>query len=171
VLIQVIVCDSSCLIDLRKVSLLGALISLPYEITIPDTLFYNELIELTESERTTLINSGLKILETPPTGISRIQGISRQFPALSIYDCFAFALAERLQNSILLTGDKTLRRIATNHRIEVHGILWAIDEMYKTATATVKELYDALILFEKDPTIRLPKKDLENYLERYKNIL
>ncbi|MEC4813797.1 MAG: hypothetical protein SAK29_11085 [Scytonema sp. PMC 1069.18] len=169
--IRIIVSDSSCLIDLRKASLLEALINLPYEITIPDTLFSDELVDFTETERTALVNSGLKVLETPSIGIIRVQTISQSFPSLSIYDCFAFTLAESFPNSILLTGDKTLRKVAANHSIEVHGILWAVDEMYKSKTATVKQLYNALILFEKDITVRLPTKDIQLYIKRYKTLL
>lgn len=169
--IRIIVSDSSCLIDLRKAFLLDALIHLPYEIVIPDALFSDELVEFTEIERTSLINNGLKVLETPSTGIARIQEINRNFPSLSIYDCFGFVLAERLQNSILLTGDKILRKVATTYGIEVHGILWAIDEMYESKTAAANQLYNALILFEKDITVRLPKKDLQLYIKRYENFL
>ncbi|WP_155748381.1 hypothetical protein [Scytonema sp. UIC 10036] len=140
------------------------------EIVIPDALFSDELVEFTETERTTLINSGLKVFETPSTGITRIQEINCNFPSLSIYDCFAFVLTESRQNSILLTGDKVLRKVASNYCIEVHGILWAIDEMHEFKTATVNQLYNALILFEKDITVRLPKKDLQRYIKRYENL-
>jgi hypothetical protein len=36
---RIIVSDTSCLIDLRKASLLEGFLKLPYEIVIPDTLF------------------------------------------------------------------------------------------------------------------------------------
>lgn len=36
---RLIVSDSSCLIDLRKASLLKAFLDLPYEVLIPDALF------------------------------------------------------------------------------------------------------------------------------------
>ena len=39
---QVVVSDSSCLIDLRKTSLLDAFVRLPYELLIPNTLFKEE---------------------------------------------------------------------------------------------------------------------------------
>jgi len=36
---RIVVSDSSCLIDLRKVSMLDSLLRLPYEFLIPNTLF------------------------------------------------------------------------------------------------------------------------------------
>jgi hypothetical protein len=46
---RLIVRDTSCLIDLRKASLLEALIRLPYEISIPDVLF-EELVRFELAE-------------------------------------------------------------------------------------------------------------------------
>jgi hypothetical protein len=46
---RLIVSDTSCLIDLRKASLLQALIRLPYEIGIPDVLF-EELVRFELAE-------------------------------------------------------------------------------------------------------------------------
>ena len=43
---RIIVSDSSCLIDLRKVGLLDAFLKLPYEFLIPNTLFEDELLKL-----------------------------------------------------------------------------------------------------------------------------
>jgi len=42
---RIVVSDTSCLIDLRKVSLLDVLLRLPYEFLIPNTLFVLEIIE------------------------------------------------------------------------------------------------------------------------------
>lgn len=44
---RLIVSDSSCLIDLRKASLLEAFLDLPYEVLIPDALFEEELVRFT----------------------------------------------------------------------------------------------------------------------------
>lgn len=163
---RIIVSDSSCLIDLRKASLLGPFLRLPYEIVIPDTLFHDELLKFTEAERTLLITGGLQIRELPGKGVERAQDLERGFPSLSIHDCFAFALAEHLADSILLSGDGKLRSVAKQHSIEVHGILWVIEEMYKEATATVEPLVTALELFDENPAIyRLPRRELRALLK------
>lgn len=169
---QIIISDSSCLIDLRKTALLKAFLMLPYEIVIPNTLFEEELLRFSEQEKKALLDNGLKVLDLPGEGVRRAIKLEADFPVLSIHDCFAFALAESIPDSILLTGDGGLRTIASDHQIEVHGVLWAIDEMHKAATATVNELIAALELFESDPTIfRLPGRELKVFIRRYKSLV
>jgi uncharacterized protein YacL len=166
---RIIISDSSCLIDLRKASLLTAFLGLPYEIIIPNTLFEEELLKFSQQEKKALLDNGLKVLELPGEGVLRAAKLEADFPALSIHDCFAFALAERIPGSILLTGDGRLRTVANDHQIEVHGVLWAIDEMHQAATATVEQIIQALELFGSNPAIfRLPGRDLRAFIRRYK---
>jgi len=167
---RIIVSDSSCLIDLRKASLLEAFLRLPYEILIPDTLFEEELLKFSYKERKMLLQGGLKVTELPGDGVLRAQSIAARFPALSIHDCFAFTLAECNPSSLLLTGDAELRSIAQQHSIEVHGVLWLIDEIHSASTASVQSLLEALQLFEEDPTVHLPIRDLKAFIKRYKSL-
>ncbi|MGH8476619.1 MAG: PIN domain-containing protein [Methylococcales bacterium] len=164
---RIIVSDSSCLIDLKKVSLLGAFLRLPYEITIPDTLFAEELLKFDESEKAALLTNGLKVVELSAEGVLRAQHLAGQFPALSLHDCFAFALAECERGSILLTGDNRLRSVANEQEIEVHGVLWVIDEIYEAETCQPPELFRALEKFASDRTVRLPSRELQEFIKRY----
>jgi len=52
---RIVVSDSSCLIDLRKVSLLDAFLKLPYEILIANTLFEEELLKFTGVQKRALL--------------------------------------------------------------------------------------------------------------------
>lgn len=166
---RIIVSDSSCLIDLRKASLLEGFLKLPYEIVIPDTLFEEELLKFSETEKRMLLDGGMKVLELPGEGVLRAQAIATGFPALSLHDCFAFSLAERNPGCILLTADGSLRSTAKDHGIEVHGVLWAIEEMGKSAAVTTDEIIHALELFSSDPSIyRLPSRDLRAFLKRFR---
>ncbi|HNM20268.1 MAG TPA: hypothetical protein PKI24_20465 [Nitrospira sp.] len=63
---RIIVSDSSCLIDIRKASLIDAFLKLPYEILIPDTLFEDELLKFTDVQKRALISGGIKIIDLPP---------------------------------------------------------------------------------------------------------
>jgi hypothetical protein len=56
---RIIISDSSCLIDLRKASLLAVFLRLPFEILIPNTLFEGELLSFTDDEKKTLLREGL----------------------------------------------------------------------------------------------------------------
>lgn len=169
---RIIVSDSSCLIDLRKASLLEAFLGLPYEIIIPDTLFEEELLKFSATEKKTLLKGGLKVVELPGESVRRAQDLQFNFPPLSIHDCFAFALAEQNPGCILLTADGSLRTIADRHEIEVHGVLWALDEMHKATTATAAEIIQALELFETSPAIfRLPAREVRAFIKRYKLVI
>lgn len=166
---RIIVSDSSCLIDLRKASLLGAFMATPYKVLIPDTLFDDELIRFSEDEKRGLLDDGLIIQEIPGDGVVRAQDVKSLYPALSWHDCFAFVLAEKTPNCILLAGDGRLRKVADKHGVEVHGVLWAVDEMHRATTATVSEIVSALALFESDPAVfRLPSRELNGFLIRYR---
>ena len=98
---RIIVSDSSCLIDLRKASLLDAFLKLPYELTIPNT------------------------------------------------------------------GDGGLRELAVENRMEVHGVLWVIDEIHANGLAAREVLLAVLREFSNDQTVRLPKRELSAYIKRY----
>ena len=62
---RIVVSDSSCLIDLRKVSLLDALLRLPFEFLIPNTLFEDELLKFTAAQKKALLRGGLQVIDLP----------------------------------------------------------------------------------------------------------
>lgn len=164
---RLIVSDSSCLIDLHKGLLIESFLSLPYDILIPDTLFEDELLSFTRTEKQALKRGGLKVTELPGDGVQRAQEVLRQFPQISVHDGFAFVLAESHDGCILATGDAYLRKAATQHNIEVHGVLWIIDQLHEHGAASRSRLRAALQRFAEDPTVHLPKSDLAAYLKRY----
>lgn len=166
---RIIISDSSCLIDLRKASLLDAFVSLPYDLWIPNTLFEEELLKFTAAQKETLVQGGLKVIDVPGPGVLRAQEVIRAKPRLSIHDGFAFALAESHQGSILVTGDGTLRALATQHHIEVHGLLWVVDQIHANDLQTTKALATALRLLEQDVSVRLPRRDLLAAIRRYES--
>lgn len=165
---RIIVSDSSCLIDLRKASLLEAFLRLPYEFLIPNTLFEEELLKFTVAQKKALVRGGLQVVDLPGERVLRAQEVVRQIPTLSVHDGFAFALAESHSGCILLTGDGGLRALAVKHAIETHGVLWVIDEMHRKKIVAAETLAGALQLFLDDATVRLPRRELSAYLKRYR---
>ena len=164
---QVVISDSSCLIDLRKTLLLDAFLRLPYELLIPNTLFEEELLKFTAAEKKALVHGGLKVVDLPGDSVLRTRQVVTELPHLSIHDGFAFARAESCPGCILLTGDRSLRALARRRNIEVHGVLWVIDELHVHAIRTTATLLKALQLMAKDPTVRLPQRELADYIKRY----
>lgn len=165
--LRVVISDGSCLIDLRKASLLSAFLQLPYEVMIPNTLFEEELLKFTVAQKKAMIRGGLKVVDLPGESVERAREVARQFPHLSVHDGFAYALAETLLGCILLTGDDSLRAFARKRKIEVHGILWVIDELHAHEISAMETLYAALQVLANDPTVRLPQPTLAAYLKRY----
>ncbi|MCI4588470.1 hypothetical protein MRS93_24680 [Escherichia coli] len=90
---RIVVSDSSCLIDLRKASLLEAFLKLPYELLIPNTLFEEELLKFSIAQKRALVRGGLRVVDLPGERVLRAVEVARQLPRLSIHDGFAFALA------------------------------------------------------------------------------
>jgi predicted nucleic acid-binding protein len=168
---RIIVSDSSCLIDLKKASLLGVFLSLPYEILIPNTLFEDELLSFTAGEKRMLLQSGLQVVDMPGQQVLRAREVITSRPRLSVHDGFAYALAEMHTGSILLTGDGQLRALATFNKIEVHGVLWVVDEIHRGRLTTAKALHAALGLLADDPTVRLPKQELSAAIDRFGALL
>jgi predicted nucleic acid-binding protein len=164
---RIVVSDSSCLIDLRKVSLLDALLKLPCEFLIPNTLFEDELLKFTPIQKKALVRGGLQVIDLPGERVLRARAVMRQAPRLSVHDGFAFALAESQSGCILLTGDGELRSLATQHNMEVHGVLWVIDELHRNRIVKAKALLSALQTFSSDPTVRLPRREVATFIKRY----
>ena len=154
------------IIDLKKASLLGVFLSLPYEILIPNTLFGDELLSFKAGEKRMLIQGGLQVVDLPSQQVLRAREVITSRPRLSVHDGFAFALAELHTGSILLTGDGQLRVLATSNKIEVHGVLWVVEEICRGRLTTANALHAALILLADDPAVRLPKRELAAALER-----
>lgn len=165
--LRVVISDSSCLIDLRKTLLLEAFLRLPYELLIPDTLFEEELLKFSIAQKKLLLRGGLKVVDMPGESVLRARQIVREFVHLLIHDGFAYALAESRPGCILLTGDGPLRTFARRQKIEVHGVLWVIDELHAHTISTAATLHAALLALASDPTVRLPRQELTAYLKRY----
>ena len=85
---------------------------------------------------------------------------------LSVHDGLAFALAESVKACVLLTGDAELRTLAESHDMEVHGILWLLDEIHRHGLAPAEQLAAVLRGFDEDPVVRLPGHELAALLRR-----
>lgn len=147
---RIVVSDSSCLIDLQKASLLEQFLRLPYDFLIPNTLFDDELLSFSAAQKRSMIRGGLTIVDIPAEGVLRARAIIRTAPRLSVHDGFAFVLAESHPGSILLSGDDALRTLAAAYQIEVHGVLWAVDEMHRCRVASTNTLCAVLKAFTTD---------------------
>jgi hypothetical protein len=167
---RIVVSDSNCLIDLRKVSMLDLLLRLPYEFLIPNTLFEEEPLKFTPTQTKALIRGGLKVVDLPGDRVLRAQAIVRELPRLSVHDCFAFAPAESQPDCIQLSGDDRLRALAAEHDIEVHGVLWILDQLHANRLTPPATLSAVLRAFLDDVTVRLPRREVSAHIKRYEGM-
>ena len=159
------------MIDLGKSSLVQTTLQLPYTFVMPDVLFEDELLDFGPVHKRDLLTLGLQVVELDGEGVTRAYGHFEQYRRLTLNDCFALALAEQTENCILLTGDRTLRRTAMDRDIEVHGILWIIDELERTHLSTPQQLYEALRLFAEDDLVFLPQVEIRRRIRHFQRRL
>lgn len=162
---RIIINDSSALIDLAKTRLLENLLRLPYRFVIPDVLYADELITLHHYRREQLLDIGFVLGELDGPQVGKASEYSHRYPALSLNDCFALVMAETTLDAVLLTGDQQLRRVAEQHRVETHGILWILDQAYEQGAVEAAALHAALLMLANDPLTRLPGKELQRRIQ------
>jgi hypothetical protein len=55
--------------------------------------------------------------------------------------------------------------------VEVHGVLWGVDEIERHALASIKELIAALEMFAEDLLVFLPQNDVRQRIRRLQGVL
>ena len=162
---RIIINDSSALIDLAKTQLLECLLQLPYRFVIPDVLYADELITLRHYCREQLLDIGFELGTLDGPQVGKASEYNHRYPALSLNDCFALVMTETTENAVLLTGDRRLRLVAEQHRVETHGILWILDQAYEQGVVEAVTLHAALLVLASDPLTRLPRKELQRRMQ------
>lgn len=147
---QLLVSDANILIDLEEGELLNTFFKLPFEFSVPDILFYEEL----EEQHAHLIDMGLSVRELSAETMMYVYEITQKAHGPSRNDCFAIALAKQ-ERCPLLSGDRDLRKLAEEELITVKGTLWIIETMIKESLLSVDK---ARIAYQKmrDSGRRLP---------------
>ena len=157
---EVLVSDTSVIIDLDRGELLDHLFGLPYEFCVPDLLYKKELAGNLGDRLQAL---GLNVVELMPEELSRAATLRRQVKVLSTPDTFAFALAQA-RRWTLLTGDRALRDLCVQQGVEMHGVLWVIAELNRVGLTDAGVRHAALTTIQAHPRCRLPKADVRSTL-------
>lgn len=160
---SVLVSDTSIIIDLERGQLLEEMFLLPFEFAVPDLLFSRELAGPLGVRLVTL---GLRIEELTPVELTRATVVRRQRAQLSTPDTFAFAIAES-RKWPLLTGDGGLRELAIEKKIEMHGVLWLLDQLADGKHVEFGQLHAGLSAISIHPRCRLPRHDINERLARF----
>jgi rRNA-processing protein FCF1 len=103
--------------------------------------------------------------------LEMLQGISFQTRSVTrrIADRSVLYLATETQ-SILLTGDRDLRKEATAHGIPAHGTLWLVQEWVRCSVLTPSEAVTTLFNL-KAVNHRLPQRELTYLIQEYSTMV
>jgi len=119
-----LVTDTNIWIDLQNGEVLALIFKLPYQFITTDfaademfTTFWESLEAL-----------GVEAYRLNPEQIMDVYVLNQNHPPVSTTDLSCLVLARDLA-AILLSGDKPLRKLAEEHAIKVHGVLWVLDAL------------------------------------------
>jgi predicted nucleic acid-binding protein len=167
----VIVNDASCLIDLHKGRLLHAMLSLPYHFVVPFPVRASELLDFTAQEWRVLDDGGMETFDLPPDAVGEALEIKAGRARLSANDCFCLVTTLRHEKAVLLTGDQHLRRTADEMGVEVHGVLWLLDQLREAGNSPLDLLLTALETWRNDPAVFLPGDEIESRLRVLRRLM
>ena len=135
---QLLVSDANILIDLEEGDLLVTFFQLPYEFSVPDILFYEEL----EEQHSHLLDMGLTVRELSPDTMKYTLELTMKAKGPSRNDCFAISLAKQ-ESCDLLSGDKALRKLAEKESVNTRGTIWVVEQMIEAKLLSIEEAKDA----------------------------
>jgi len=157
---RVVVNDASSLIDLQKGQLLPAVVQLPHRLVIPYPVRASEILGFSPQEWQLLDDAGVETHDLEGSAVARAYQVKQEYGRLSANDCFCLVTVEEFTDGVLLTGDRNLRRVAEAHGVEVHGVLWMVEELRQRALATNNLLRFALLCWRDDPSVFLPDAEI-----------
>lgn len=160
---DVLVSDTSVVIDLERALLIEHVFALPYSFVVPDALYEKEIKDY-GGER--LLELGLQIRTLSGEQLTEAQRLRSLERRISIHDSYALSLA-KAEAAILLAGDAAMRRLAQAERVRCHGVLWVFDRLEEHQVVGVAALHAGLSRVVAHPRCWLPRDMVDQRLRRY----
>lgn len=161
---NLLITDSTVLIDLERADLVRVVFALPCALAVPDTLYVNELQPFGGPE---LLDLGLRVEALEGSETSAGLALRRARPGLSVAAAFGLALAEA-RGWTILSVDELVHAEAAGRGIECCGLLWLLDELEKSGCCPLASLAAGLTALAAGKRCRLPARELAARLERYR---
>lgn len=167
---KIVVNDTNIFIDLFNVDLLEEFFSIPWEVHTTRFVMLELLREEQQAKVTPYLESGkLHIPNLDSKEVTEIGRLFQQFENqtnLSFTDCSVWYYA-KVNNYVLLTGDRKLRTAAAFDGIEVHGILHVFDRLVDNGIISYQVAIERIeLLYQTNP--RLPKDEKDKRLQTWK---
>lgn len=160
---DVLVSDTSVVIDLERAELIDQVFALPYRFVVPDALYEKEIRDYGGDR---LMALGLVVRSLTGDQVTEAQRLRSLERRISIHDSFALSLA-KAEAAILLAGDAALRRLAEAEEVRCHGVLWVFDQLEEHRVVGASVLLEALTRVVGHPRCRLPHEAVNQRLVRY----
>ena len=164
---DVLVSDTSVIIDLERAQLLEHIFALPYRFVVPDALYENEIQDY-GGERLRAL--GLEVRSLTGEQVTEAQRLRSLERRISIHDSYALSLA-KAEAAILLAGDAAMRRLAEAEEVRCHGVLWVFDQLEERRVVAVAALLEGLTRVVAHPRCWLPRDEVGPRLRRYSDSL
>lgn len=159
---DVLVSDTSVIIDLERAEIIEYVFVLPYRFIVPDALYERELKDY-GGER--LIAKGMEVRTLTGEQVQEAQRLRTLERRISIHDSYALSLA-KAEAAILLTGDAAMRQLAEVEGVRCHGVLWIFDQMEDRRVVPLERLHQGLSCIAAHPRCRLPRDAIDARLAR-----
>ena len=164
---SIVVCDANIFIDLCTVDLLEAFFSMSWTVHTTDMVL-SEINAPEQKQKIDPFKAQIVVKEFSPDEIFQLLLLQQSIKAhLSIQDCSILYYCS--QNGFkMITGDRCLRSKAEERNIEVRGVLYIFDRLVDASIISASIAADRL---ERLNSInqRLPKKEIERRLTKWKN--
>lgn len=159
---DILVSDTSVIIDLERAQLIEEIFSLPFRFVVPGALFEREMRDYGGEK---LVALGLEVWNLTGTQVQeaqRLRGLERR---ISVHDSYALALA-KAEGAVILTGDGALRVLAEAQGVRCHGVLWIFDQLEDKRAVSRVAIYNGLSRLAAHLRCRLPREEIDLRLTR-----
>jgi rRNA-processing protein FCF1 len=161
---KVFINDANILIDLVKLHIEEAFLSLHVDLYTTDFVFS----ELTGIQQQSVTSDRLTVISTEtPEDFGGIATLYNAHNGVSFEDCSVWYYTQKM-NATLITGDRTLRKKVTQSGLDVKGILFILEEIKNQKLLPLNE---CILKLEELKLLnnRLPFAEIDQRIQAWKN--
>ena len=127
--------DTNIWFDFERIDCIEHPFLLDNDYYLSDVTYHDE-IQDSRTIRKIVETGKLQITSVPTSEIQVAGAYAEKYPALSIHDAIALAIAKS-RGWILLSGDGKLREAASEESVECHGTLWIYQMLQRITPVTL----------------------------------